>query len=137
MIIETVVNLLKANPDIAAVVGDRVFPVQLPDATDFPAIVVSKGSGVGQYDLDGDAGIEDSRVQIDNYAVGNAVALRLKRLVRRQLSGYQGAPRSGDPCAIQGAFCINDRDLTDSATERAGPRLRRRLLEFRIWNTEI
>lgn len=137
MIVETIVNLLKAQTSIAGLVDDRIFPDELPDASTFPAIVVSKGSGLGEYTLNGDVGLEDARVQIDCYAVGYALAIDVKTAVRRFLSGRQIAGESGNPCAIQGAFCINDSDLSESATERAGPRLRRRMLEFRVWNTEI
>jgi hypothetical protein len=138
VIVQAVVNLLKSQPAIAALVGDRIFPRQAPDASTFPLVVVTKAGGVGEYDLAGDAGLEDGRVQIDCYAVHYAAAVQLKTEVRRFLSGYQGAPASSaGPCAIQGAFCINDVDQADSATERAGPRLSRRMLEFRIWNTEI
>lgn len=142
MIIQAIVDLLKANSAIGALVGGpgelaRIYPEQLPDASTFPAVVVTKAAGVGDYTLDGDDGLENARVQIDSYAVGYAVCVELKTLIRRQLSGYKGGMVSGDPCAIQGAFCINDSDLSVSETERAGPRLRRRMLEFRIWNTQI
>lgn len=138
MIIAGVVDLLKNDAGVAAIIGDRAYPVQLPDAATFPACVVTKASGQGNYDLGGDVGLEDCRVQIDCYSAdGYAAAVKLKKAVRDLLSGYQGSAGSGGPCAIQGAFCINDLDLTDPATERAGPRLRRRMLEFRIWNTEV
>jgi hypothetical protein len=137
MIIETVVQLLQTQSAIAGLVGDRVYPLEAPDAATFPLIVVSKGSGVGQYDLDGDAGLEDARVSIDIYGVVYDEVLAIRQAVRRYLSGKAQAAVSGNPCAIQGAFCINDSDMTESATDRAGPKLRRRNLEFRIWNTEI
>lgn len=137
MIVETIAELLKAQAPIAALVADRIFPVELPDATEFPAIVVSKPSGLGEYTLDGDAGLENALVQIDSYAVGYAEVIDIQTAVRRYLSGKGFAAVSGNPCAIQGAFCINDSDMSDSAFERAGPRLRRRMLVFRVWNTEI
>lgn len=137
MIVETVVNLLKAQGDIAAIVEDRIYPYQAPDAATFPLVVVSKPSGGGEYDLEGDIGLEDARVQIDSYDVSYAAVVDLKTAIRRFLSGKPQSTASGDPCAIQGAFCINDVDLTESASERAGPRLRRRMLEFRVWNKEI
>lgn len=137
MIVETVRDLLLADSAIAALVGDRIYPVELPDGTTFPAVVVSKATGLGDYTLDGDSGLEDSRVQIDSYAVTYEAAIELKTAIRRNLSGRGPAAASGNPCAIQGAFCINDSDLPASAFERSGPRLRRRMLEFRIWNSQI
>jgi hypothetical protein len=138
MIVQAVIELLKAAPAVVAIAADRGYPVQTPDAATFPLYVVSKAAGLGETDLQGEAGVEQARVQIDCYAVGYAEAVELSIAIRRFLQGYQGAPASSaGPCAIQGAFCINDVDLPDSTTERAGPRLRRRMLEFRIWNTEI
>jgi hypothetical protein len=138
MIVLAVVNLLKAVPNIAAIVGDRIYPVEAPDAATFPLLVVQKAGGVGETDMQGEAGVESARVQIDCYCVGYEEVLDLRTVVRRYLQGYQGGPAdSAGACAIQGAFCINDLDLPDSTTKRAGPRLRRRMLEFRIWNTEI
>lgn len=138
MIVQAVVNLLKAAPAVVAIADDRGYPVEAPDASTFPLYVVTKAAGVGETDLQGEAGLEQARVQIDCYAVGYAEAVKLATAIRRFLQGYQGAPAdSAGPCAIQGAFCINDLDLPDSTMNRAGPRLRRRMLEFRIWNTEI
>lgn len=138
MIVQALVDLLKDQPAVADLVADRIYPLQAPDAATFPLVVITKAAGAGEYDLQGDTGLEGARVQIDSYAVGYAEAVKLKKAIRRFLSGYQGGPaNSGGACAIQGAFCINDVDLTDSASERAGPRLRRRMLEFRIWNTEV
>lgn len=137
MIVETVINLLLEQAAITEIVGQRVYPRFAPDGATFPLIVVSKASGVGQYDMAGDAGIEAARVQVDCYDLGYAKVLALRGAVRRLLSGYKGGLRSGDPCAIDSSFCINDLDLSDPTTERAGPRLKRRMLEFNIWNREL
>lgn len=138
MIVQTVITLLLAEPSIAAIVGDRVFPRFMPDAVTFPALVVTKSSGVGSYDLAGDAGLEMARVQIDCYVdKGEAKVIELRNAVRGLLSGFKGGTLSGSPCAIASSFCINDLDMTDPSTERAGPRLKRRMLEFNIWNREV
>lgn len=137
MIVETIIDLLKLQAPIAGIAGDRIYPFEMPDGTEFPAVVVSKPSGVGEYDLDGDVGLESALVQVDSYAVNYALAVDLATMIRRYLSGKGFAAVSGSPCAIQGTFCINDSDMSDSAYERAGPRLRRRMLVFRVWNTEI
>jgi hypothetical protein len=123
MIVQAVIELLKAAPAVVAIAADRGYPVQTPDAATFPLYVVSKAAGLGETDLQGEAGVEQARVQIDCYAVGYAEAVELSIAIRRFLQGYQGAPASSD--------------LPDSTPDPAGPSLRRRMLEFRIWNTEI
>lgn len=138
MIVLGIVGLLQAEPSIAQVVGDRVYSPHLPDAPSYPAIVVWKPTGIGNYTLQGDTGIEDARVQVDVYGNrGLEELIRLKQLVRRFLSGYRGPVASGDDCAIQTCVCINDFDLPDPSLERAGPRVRTRVLEFRVWSKEV
>lgn len=136
-VVQTVRNILIRDAGVAAILDDRVFPNGLPDATDFPAAVVTKATTLGNYDNAGDVGVEEARVQVDCYAVSAGAVHKLRKNVRRTLSGFRGGPQSGDPCAIQACFVINELDLTEPITERAGPRLRRRMIEFRVWNTEV
>jgi hypothetical protein len=134
----TVLDLLKADAAIAAAAIGGIHPGQLPDAPEYPAVVLTKAFGSGEYDLEGDVGVEDARLQIDVVGTGQAQADDLAQLIRRFLSGYRsdGADSSGS-CVIQSVTCINDFDLTETGTERGGPRLKRRVLEFRVWNMEV
>lgn len=135
-IVETVRIVLGENAGCEAIFDDRIYPEELPDAPTYPAIVITKATGQGSYDMQGDVGLEAGRVQVDVYAEGYAAMVDAKTAVRRCLSGFKGGPASA-PCSIQSSFCINDTDLPDPDTVRAGPRLRRRMLEFQIWNTEV
>lgn len=139
MIIETIRAVLLDDAAIFAAFEQRIYPTQLPDAPSYPAIVLTKVNGRGEYDYQGDAGVEEARVQVDIYSDDGASALiALRTLVRRRLSGFVGGPASSPvSCAIQTCMCITDSDFPVSDTERAGPRLRRRLLEFMVWNTEV
>lgn len=140
MIVQWVVEILKDDGAIAALVADRVYPVSLPDAPTYPNIVVSRVGGVGEYDMQGDAGIEQLRLQVDIRGdAGAAQVVAIKELVRAAVTERPPRqPQSPAPsCAIDSAKCINDMDspagYPESATVRAGPRVRRRMLEFRIW----
>lgn len=135
-IVETVRLVLGEDGAVDALVDDRIYPEELPDAPTYPAIVLTKATGQGSYDLQGDVGLESARVQVDCYAESYAAMVDLRLAVRRRLSGFKGGPASA-PCRIQSSFCINDTDLPEPDTVRAGPRLRRRMLEFQIWNTEV
>ncbi len=140
MIIETLKTILEEDTETGGVfdaVADRVYPLTLPDAPTYPAIVLTKIFGQPQYDLQGEAGVDQNRVQVDIHATSASQAIDLKKRVRRLLSGYRGGPTSGEPCQIQGIFCINDFDLTEPVTERTGPRVRRRVLEFNIHSREV
>lgn len=139
MIVAAVINILLADQTVVAAVGDRIYPRQLPDAPTFPALVVTKASGIGLYTNDGDTGLEDARVQVDCYGdQGLSAIMGLRNAVRRRLSAYTTNTReSAGTCVISSCFCINEIDLSEPATERAGPRLTRRMLEFHIWHREI
>ncbi len=136
MIVQIVRAVLLADPAVVALLGDRLYPVQLPEASTFPAGVITKASGVGEYTLDGDSGIARSRIQIDLYGEGYAAVVTIKRAVRHALSAFRGSPPSMSGCVIQSATCINDMDFGVPETERAAPILRRRMLEFNIFHKE-
>ena len=135
MITQHLVDAMLAEAPIAAVVGARVYPGEAPPAPELPYIVISKVDGVGEYTLQGDAGIERARVQVDIYTVtGYAAVVALRALVREFVTRR---PPPGPPCVIDSARCINDEDFPASApipvVDRAGPRLKRRLMEFDIF----
>lgn len=137
MIVQRVRELFLENLDIIAMVGNRIYPVEWPDAPEFPLIILQKATGMGETDMQGEAGIESCRVQVDYYTDKGYEQLAAGALViRRQLHGFKGGPTTA-PCVIDRSACINDGDQPVPSTERAGPRLRRRMLEFRIWNREV
>ena len=139
MIIETLRAVLLEDAAIAAAFGDRIYPDEAPDAPTYPLVVLTKVVGVEGYDLNGRAGFEDARVQADVYSErGASDVIVKKQLVKDRLSGFTGGPATTSPsCAIDRCLCINDFASPERSTERAGPRLRRRILEFRVWNREV
>lgn len=137
MIIQRVVELSKETPGIVRLLDDRVYPVEWPDAPLYPLAIVQRGTGMGENDMQGEAGIEAARVQIDVYHDrGYAACVALSLEFRRLLHGYRGGPTSA-PCVIDRSACINMADLPVPEMARGGPRLRRRMLEFMIWNREV
>lgn len=136
MIVQIVRDLLLEHIEIEEAVGDRIYPVEWPDAPEFPLIIVARATGLGETDTQGEAGIEQARVQVDVYASGYSEMVAIDKIVRRILHGFKGGPEAF-PCAIDRSACINRSDLPVPATERAGPRLRRRMSEFMIWNREV
>lgn len=137
MIVQRVTELLRETASITRSVGSRVYPVDWPDAPTFPLIIVQRVAGRGELTNQGEAGIEQARVQIDVYSdAGYADMAAIALEVRRLLHGFKGGPASA-PCVIDMAECINDLDQRVPRAERAGPRLRRRTLEFIIWNREV
>ena len=137
MIVQRVVELLKEQSNLEERVADRIYPVEWPDAPTFPLIIVGRVGGPGETDMQGEAGIEQARVQIDVYSDDGYVDCgAIALIVRRLLHGFKGGPAAA-PCVIDRSACIGNTDLPVPVTERAGPRLRRRMLEFSIWNREV
>lgn len=135
MIGEVIRDILLADADVALLVADRIYPVAMPDAPLFPLLVITKASGVGSYEMQGDAGIERDRIQIDCYSdAGQSALMTLRGAVRSVLTGFSGGTASS-PCIIDSCMVISDQDMPTSPFERAGPsHLRRRMLEFNVWN---
>lgn len=137
MIVQHLVEAMLAEAPIAAIVANRIYPNEAPDAPEFPYLVVSKIDGEGEYDFAGDVGIERARVEINVYSTQNTgytANVALKGIVRTFVTSR---PPPGPPCVIDSARCITDMDSPAAApvsgTNRAGPRVRRRLLEFWIF----
>lgn len=135
MIVQRYVEMMKEDPEIMAALVGGVYPVTWPDAPTFPLAIVQRGTGRGETDFQGEAGIEEARVQIDIYATGYEQAASIALKIRRKFHGFRGGPKAA-PCAINRSACINNSDLPVPEVERAGPRLRRRMLEFSVWNKE-
>jgi len=140
-VVSIIRDLLIADAAVAAILGDRVYPMQMPNAPEFPLAVVFRVGGAGEYDLQGDAGIEQARVQLDLYTDAGYAALdELRNAVRAVLSGYPQnlvAPDASS-CIVDSIMIFNDQDLPTQEFERAGPDdLRRRMLELYVWNRDF
>jgi len=62
---EALIALLLADPTIAALVGNSVFPVARPEGSTLPAIVLHRIGGAPLNADDGEVGLENARMQID------------------------------------------------------------------------
>lgn len=140
-VVSIIRDLLIADPTVFGIVADRVYPMQMPDAPTFPLVVIFRVGGATEYDLQGDAGIEQARVQIDMYTDAGYTALdTLRKAVRAVISGYPQNLVTPDPssCVVDSIMIFNDQDLPTQEFEAAGPdRLRRRMLEVYVWNRDL
>lgn len=110
---ERLVAALEAAPDVAALVGDRIYPHVHEQGAGFPSLTYFRVSTATEATLDGQ-GPDRPRMQIDCWAWGYLEARRLAKAVRLAMNGL-------------GALCEGDRDDLD---ETSG--LRRVILEFTI-----
>jgi hypothetical protein len=116
---ERLVLALRTDPLVASLVGDRIFPNELPAQTQLPAIVYSVVSDVPENSFDGTPATRlcYCRVQVDSYARpapqgrpgAYATAQRVARAVDDVLGNLQ---QPGDVAGLREA----SRDLFDSVT---------------------
>lgn len=138
MIVAYMVEMLKADSAIGGHFGGRIYPQNAPDAPTYPFLVVSKIAGVPDYDMQGESGIERARIQVDLLDLGYSSIEEWSRIVARYLTARpQPQPASGPACTIDSIRVINDFDSPagspDGSTERAGPRVRRRILDLTVF----
>jgi len=125
-----VIALLKASPAVASMCGGattpspRVYASHLPQRVTFPAIVVDVISDIPTYMMSGEAGVADSRVQVDCHALtrpgvdGYDEARSLAAIVRSVLSGFRGDVATADGGGtVQSAMLDNQRPLWNDATQ--------------------
>jgi len=135
--------LLSTTPPLKSVTGKRAFPLELPQAPKYPALVYRVVSAPREYTHDGPAGLVRARVQVDCYAASYDAVADLKEALMTVLGGAQvdvEVPGTGSPATvveIQGAFCLNEGDGTESGLEDSGPKgIRRKRLDFAVTYVE-
>jgi hypothetical protein len=115
---EALRTFLLADAGIAAAVGVRAYPVELPqgktDTTRYPAIryTIISGQRV-QASPQGAAGLAGLRLQIDTVADGFDAAYALAELVRKRIDGYRGLMGS---VTVRGVFFDNERSAFEPET---------------------
>lgn len=98
---------LLADAAIANLVGTRVSPWPLPQASPMPAITYFRVSGAEGVTQDGRERTTRARYQVDSWGGSYQAARELEILVRKALNGFKGTV-SGVP--IQGAFVEESAD---------------------------
>jgi len=98
-------QVLVADPDVAALVADRVFSEVLPQLPTVPAVVFNVVAGGDDYALEGPTGARVRRVQVDSWGATRAAATSLGRAVSALLSGHAGAAGGLE---VQGCFLLSE-----------------------------
>jgi hypothetical protein len=126
---------LLADEGIAAAVGERIFPLLLPQGERRASIVYTVISELSDPTMTGPSGLSRVRMQVDCWAPSADAADALGRAVEARLDGYQG-PMTGEgspaeSVAVQGAFLDDERDDYDGEAD-----LYRASRDFIVWFEE-
>src|SRR5678816_2888794 len=119
MIESDVRTYLLTDPDVTALVGDRIDAAPLDQRATLPAVTYQRIFGDEGIDHQGPSGLGRARLQFDCWAQTYGGAAGLCDEVRKSLRDYPG-PR-----------IINAMDLPEPDVA-----LRRRMLEVSIWHQE-
>ncbi|MEM1027517.1 MAG: DUF3168 domain-containing protein [Planctomycetota bacterium] len=92
MIEQAVYQRLESSSPLTEAVGTRVYIAERPQVklnTDLPAVVVQRGSGVPDHQLDGPVGTLRGFVRVTCLSGQYLDAEKIARLVRNRLDGYR------------------------------------------------
>ena len=131
-------SFLAAAPTITALVGTPnnradsttgIFPLQMPEGTPLPALVIQEIAGTGIVTMDGASGLWTSRVQFDSYGKTLADAATLAKATRLLLEGMNATLPDGTEVDV--ASVLHRQDDFEFA-----PFIFRALLELDFWYRE-
>ncbi|HOX22841.1 MAG TPA: DUF3168 domain-containing protein [Elusimicrobiales bacterium] len=96
-------DVLRQTAAVAALVGDRIYPVRLPDEVILPAMTYLKASCIRYASHGGPSRLSSARFQLDCYSADYLDAKRLALAAVAALHGKKGGN-------IQAAFNENETD---------------------------
>jgi len=106
---------LKAHEGLAALVGARVYPVELPPGATLPAVIFKRISGARLPAFAGNAKMATPRIQVTACAADYIGALTVAAQVRACLDEFSGM--LGGALGVRSFFVLmNDDDLLDPET---------------------
>lgn len=101
-------TVLVSDPAVAAVVGQRIYPVIAPAAADLPFITWRRSGVQRSHTLAGPMGMPTVVMSVDLYAVTYEAVRDLADRVRRALDGYGGSP--SDSVVVDNVSLDNEAD---------------------------
>jgi hypothetical protein len=110
---------LLADPTISSLVGGvRVHSSRMPQNQVAPSIVYAKVSEVGDYNMAGDSGLGQVRMQVDSWAQSNDAATQLANAVYDRLSGFRNTITfDSNSLDVKGTFLTLGREDYDSTMQ--------------------
>ena len=106
---------------LGELVGDRVFPVVVPEDADLPAVAYQRISGPRLLGQAGSLGVGEARIQVTVIAATYADAKQVAGGIRDLLNGYRGT--LGGACEVWSCRVENEVDGYGAQVETATVRL--------------
>ncbi len=132
MLEEDLETYLRANAGLANVVGQKVFPMIVPDDESYPALTYQVISRQNEHSLTGASGLEYPRIQFGCWARDYAVAKRVRNALVDCMDGFRGTMGSTDLVALK----EDERDTIEPAAGNRKQRALGVLVDFFILASE-
>jgi hypothetical protein len=87
---EALTSYLLGFPGLEALIGDKLYPDELPQGIKIPAVIYSKVSDVKEHTLAGQNRLERPMLQFTAFAGTKPVARTIKNQLKTALSDFQG-----------------------------------------------
>jgi hypothetical protein len=111
---EGIVYRLKNYSGLSALVGDRIYPLKLPQGVILPAVTYQRISTPRVITHDqGTGGLAMPRFQFSAYDDGYSSVKAVIKQIREALNGYKGTPGGTDTVLVHGAFAEDEQDFDD------------------------
>jgi len=111
MLEQSLAEHLAADSGVAAIAGGRIFPPQIPQGEDLPAITVRRAKTNRLSDLDGYIGITIATVQVICWATDYGAATSLADAVGVRLRDMTGSIGTTAPTEIETCEQDDEEDL--------------------------
>jgi hypothetical protein len=108
-----ILALLQASPGLVDLVGDRIYPDQLPDEPQYPAVTFQKVGGSGARGAVSNPGLERASFQVSTWARSRPEVVVVTPHVRKALDRKRRVVIAGVP--IDDCFYDDDVDSSDAA----------------------
>ncbi len=108
-------------PYLAGLIGDRIFPVVVPEDSDLPAVAYQRVSGPRLLGHAGALGVGEARIQVTAIAETYAEAKQVTGGIRDLLNGYVGT--LGGVCEVWACRVENEVDGYGAQVETVTGRL--------------
>lgn len=106
-----ILALLQASSGLVALVGDRIYPDQLPETPQFPALTFRKVGGGGKRGATSNPGLMHASVQVSVWARSRPETVAMVTQVRKGLDRKRKIIAGGVP--VDDCFYESDVDLDD------------------------
>jgi hypothetical protein len=104
---EALIAYLLATPAITSLTGTRIYWMEIPQGSAYPAVRLQVISTVPDYTYEGAQGLKRSRVQVDCYAGSYLGSKAVARTIETLISGEKFTQ---GPVRFEGCFMDAERD---------------------------